>query len=272
MSGSAQESCRAVHRSSDAWDPSPLRRCYSLNSADARTAKFLISDSEDEDGYCEDNEGSSSEDACHRTRSRERPRGENTHHHSCVYHRQPESLHSSKRSAPLLRECRQPVRGSEQQRSQLEKSSRKRERSLAGRSFSQSTAPAHPSRRLQQRPSSAGALVRSRRQVRPLRPRWSGFCRVSLISAPPSPPQVLSSGAKCGLFFDSAAELLSALSQEERELLETVTETGCPLRTAILALQKTGYRSAEKVKTLLVFDKANGETGLSIKSIVIDRS
>lgn len=59
--------------------------------------------------------------------------------------------------------------------------------------------------------------------------------------------QVLRSGAKCGLFFDSAAELLSALSQEERELLETITEKGYSLRTAIRALQKTGYRSAEKV-------------------------
>lgn len=61
--------------------------------------------------------------------------------------------------------------------------------------------------------------------------------------------QVLRSGAKCGLFFDSAAELLSALSQEERELLETVTEKGYSLRTAVLALQKTGYRSAEKVNS-----------------------
>lgn len=59
--------------------------------------------------------------------------------------------------------------------------------------------------------------------------------------------QALRAGGSCGLFFDSAAELLSALSQEERELLETITERGYPLRTAILALQKTGYHSPEKV-------------------------
>lgn len=58
---------------------------------------------------------------------------------------------------------------------------------------------------------------------------------------------MLSSGRSCGLFFDSAAELLSALSQEERELLENITARGFPLRTAILALQKTGYHSPEKV-------------------------
>lgn len=57
------------------------------------------------------------------------------------------------------------------------------------------------------------------------------------------------SGAPSGLFFDSAAELLSALSLEERELLEAITEGGHPLRTAIVALQKTGYRSAEKVSS-----------------------
>lgn len=62
-------------------------------------------------------------------------------------------------------------------------------------------------------------------------------------------PQVLRSGAKCGPFLDSAADLLSALSLEERELLESVTERGYPLRTAVLALQKSGYRSAEKVRT-----------------------
>lgn len=63
--------------------------------------------------------------------------------------------------------------------------------------------------------------------------------------------QALRTGGSCGLFFDSAAELLSALSQEERELLETITERGYPLRTAILALQKTGYRSPEKVGNTL---------------------
>lgn len=66
--------------------------------------------------------------------------------------------------------------------------------------------------------------------------------------------QALRTGGSRGVFFDSAAELLSALSQEERDLLETVTERGYPLRTAILALQKTGYHSPEKVGTTLCSD------------------
>ena len=38
-----------------------------------------------------------------------------------------------------------------------------------------------------------------------------------------------------------------ALSEDERELLGAVTRKGYPLRKAILALQKTTYRSPEQV-------------------------
>lgn len=65
------------------------------------------------------------------------------------------------------------------------------------------------------------------------------------------PHQVLTTSGSSGVFFDSAAELLTALSKEERELLETITAKGYSLRTAILALQKTGYQSPEKASTSL---------------------
>ncbi|XP_025977521.2 ubiquitin-associated protein 1-like isoform X2 [Dromaius novaehollandiae] len=42
---------------------------------------------------------------------------------------------------------------------------------------------------------------------------------------------------------DSAADLLSALSQEERDLIEPVVALGYPARKAILTLQKTGKQS-----------------------------
>ncbi|XP_061077212.1 ubiquitin-associated protein 1-like [Conger conger] len=51
---------------------------------------------------------------------------------------------------------------------------------------------------------------------------------------------------------DSPAELLSALSQEERELLEAITGSGYPLRTAILALQRIGPQSPEQILSYLV--------------------
>ncbi|XP_053177751.1 ubiquitin-associated protein 1-like [Scomber japonicus] len=51
---------------------------------------------------------------------------------------------------------------------------------------------------------------------------------------------------------DSSAELLSALSTEERELLGAITARGYPLRTAIIALQKTGRQTAEQILRYLV--------------------
>lgn len=46
---------------------------------------------------------------------------------------------------------------------------------------------------------------------------------------------------------DSAADLLSALSQEERDLIEPVIALGYPTHKAILTLQKTGKQSLSQV-------------------------
>ncbi|XP_034383906.1 ubiquitin-associated protein 1-like [Cyclopterus lumpus] len=51
---------------------------------------------------------------------------------------------------------------------------------------------------------------------------------------------------------DSSAELLSALSPEERELLGAITARGYPLRTAIIALQKTGRQTPDQILSYLV--------------------
>ncbi|XP_070822497.1 ubiquitin-associated protein 1-like [Chaetodon trifascialis] len=51
---------------------------------------------------------------------------------------------------------------------------------------------------------------------------------------------------------DSSVELLSALSPEERELLGAITARGYPLRTAIIALQKTGQQSPDQILNYLV--------------------
>lgn len=272
MFRSPQES----RRSSYPWAPSPRPRSHSLNSADVRrlhhrAVKFIISDSEDEDGYYEDNEGSSTEDAPHPIKGKERPRStapkdplsrvKDAHLCSSTNLCKADSPLSLRRSASSLQDCRQPLRALEQHCSQQtglphfppgKKNGKKRRRSLgsSGRKFSQNTPPAGPSpcRPLHQRPSSAGPVVKNRKQVIyfSLMPQVREGIRLS-PAAFFSCHQALRTGGSCGLFFDSAAELLSALSQEERELLETITERGYPLRTAILALQKTGYRSPEKV-------------------------
>ncbi|XP_075994605.1 uncharacterized protein ubap1lb isoform X1 [Genypterus blacodes] len=59
-------------------------------------------------------------------------------------------------------------------------------------------------------------------------------------SAPSRPLPSPSAGS------DSSAELLSALSPEERELLGAVTARGYSLRTAIIALQKTGRQTPDQ--------------------------
>ncbi|XP_043980372.1 ubiquitin-associated protein 1-like [Gambusia affinis] len=240
MFSTPQETHKHTPRGQDLWVSRP--RSHSLSSAEGcwlhhRAVKFLPADSDEEDDSYKDITGV----------PRERPRSaaardpvsrvKDMHLAHSSHRGKPElsPVLKGHRATSSLPDCRPPLRALEQLRSQQasslsqgQKNGKKRQRSL-GRRFSQNTPPAEhsPSRPLQQRPSSAGS-VRNRRR------------------------KVLTTPGSRGVFFDSAAELLTALSQEERELLETITEKGYPLRTAILALQKTGYQSPEKVLKYLV--------------------
>lgn len=190
MFSSPQEGRRSGCSCGDMWAPRPRSRSHSLNSADARrlhhrTVKFLVSDSEDDDGSYEDNEGSSTEDAPHPIK--EWPRGavpkdpvsrvKELHLGSSAHRGNTDSPRSLRRFSPSLQEGRPPLRVVEQHRSQPasplllgKKSSKKWQRSVGclGRRFSQNTPPAalSPCRpQQQQRPSSAGPVVKNRRQV-----------------------------------------------------------------------------------------------------------
>uniref|UniRef100_A0A668SLF8 Ubiquitin-associated protein 1-like UBA2 domain-containing protein n=1 Tax=Oreochromis aureus TaxID=47969 RepID=A0A668SLF8_OREAU len=225
MFSSPKESHRVTSRSSDQRAPNPRPRSNSLNSGRERPRSASLKDpiSRVKDMHL----GASPHDC--KTGSAQSFRGH--------------------RGMSSPQECRQPLRVLEQHRSQQasplpqgQKNIKKRQRS-SGRKLSQNTPPAGPSPpRQQQRPSSAGPVLKN-----PGKAVFSYLCLVF-----PCHHQVLTSGVSRGVFFDCAAELLTALSQEERELLETITEKGYPLRTAILALQKTGYRSPEKVLKYLV--------------------
>lgn len=292
MFSSPQVSRRSSLRGSEPWASDLRPRSHSLNSADShwprqRTVKFLIPDSEDEDGYHEDNDCSSPEEAPHPIKSRERPRSaapkdpisrvKEMHFGPSSHYCKPSSpqrLRGHRGTSPSPQDCKQPLGVLEQHRSQQSspvphgQKNAKKKRSLVsvGRKYSQNTPPAvsAPSRLQQQRPSSAGPVVRNRRQkVCQCQSLWEEYLSyfyhfsthlffiTHIACLLFSSNQALRTSGSHGVFFDSAAELLSALSQEERELLETVTENGYPLRTAILALQKTGYRSPEKVVTAL---------------------
>ncbi|XP_028304120.1 ubiquitin-associated protein 1-like [Gouania willdenowi] len=200
-------------------------RSHSLNSADARrdhrnrTVRFKVSDSEQDDGYSEDDESSSTEEPPQRPRSAAST-------HLCSHHCGPAS--------PLKTSC-PPHRGLDQNMVQnnpvphsRKMFNKKKQCAVSSRFYSNSTSvgPSWSKHQLQ-RPSSSGPLYKpSRKKVFP--------------------------GGPEGLFCDSAAELLSALSLEERTLLGTITQRGYPLRTAVMALQKTGYQSPEQVLKYLV--------------------
>ncbi|XP_057693589.1 ubiquitin-associated protein 1-like isoform X2 [Corythoichthys intestinalis] len=227
MFSSPNESWRTAHETSDPRGSKLRRRSSSLNSADARRPHrrglgFRRSDSDEEDGYCEDNEGSSPEDGLFDSaKGRERPRSaaisrvKDGHVGFPSQCRWPEMAAKSHRGTSTSPES-SPLRPEQ-------KSTKKRHRaqSATGRLHPQNTPGAGSTRgRLQQqRPSSAGPVIKNCRQ----------------------------NAFRTGGFLDSATELLSALSQEERELLEAVTDRGYPLRSAILALQKTGYNSPDKL-------------------------
>ncbi|XP_078007750.1 ubiquitin-associated protein 1-like [Phascolarctos cinereus] len=94
------------------------------------------------------------------------------------------------------------------------------------------------------RPSTAGCIP----------PIWSHKPTVPSLSPysclPPCPgtPSPLSSDNSHP---DSTADLLSALSQEERDLIEPVLALGYPLRRAVLALQRTGRQSLSQFLSYL---------------------
>ncbi|TRY83717.1 hypothetical protein DNTS_018519 [Danionella cerebrum] len=84
--------------------------------------------------------------------------------------------------------------------------------------------------------------------------RKASSCKDQGSSSTPSsptsaPPRPLDSHAGV---LDSSVELLSALSAEERQLLAAVTQHGYPLRTAFIALQKTGQQSPEQILSYLL--------------------
>ncbi|XP_072472049.1 ubiquitin-associated protein 1-like [Notamacropus eugenii] len=90
------------------------------------------------------------------------------------------------------------------------------------------------------RPSTAGSIP----PIRSHKPTFPSLSPYSCLPPCPGTPQPHSHP-------DSAADLLSALSQEERDLIEPVLALGYPLRRAILALQRTGRQSLSQFLSYL---------------------
>ncbi|XP_061302614.1 ubiquitin-associated protein 1-like isoform X2 [Pezoporus flaviventris] len=95
-------------------------------------------------------------------------------------------------------------------------------------------------------PSPPAMLIPPIKQHKPTVPSLSPYACLPPASSAPARP--LSS---CRSQPDPAADLLSALSQEERDLIEPVIALGYPTHKAILTLQKTGRQSLSQFLSYL---------------------
>ncbi|KAJ8247468.1 hypothetical protein GJAV_G00246790 [Gymnothorax javanicus] len=266
MFSSPQESRLARRWSTDLREPTLRQRSRSLNAADMRymppRVKFLISDSEEDEGYSEDDERSSTEENRSAVRQDgERPSGSVPKRQIHGFNDlgsssqklnptpQRNTPRPPKGSSSSLQEFRQerPRTSSPQRRERRRPKRRLHKLSRSSRQLSLSPQPptSSPTCHLQPRPATAGH-VPSIKHHKPTTPSLSPY---SCLPPPGSAPPPLGSHSSP---LDSSAELLSALSQEEQELLETITKQGYPLRTAIIALQKTGRQSPEQILSYLV--------------------
>ncbi|XP_053498364.1 ubiquitin-associated protein 1-like isoform X2 [Ictalurus furcatus] len=221
-------------------DKGQRQRSLSMSSADLQRSHlprthFLVDDSaHDAAGYSEDDECSSTEeDRGFRSRSRERARFSLLHEAQ-----RPGSprapIHTHRNSTSTLKEMSNPP---------SLRSPRPHKKHISGCSCGKRSITPHKPHvthsKLQPRPSSAD-------------PQPSTHQRKSSLQA----ARPRTSHGDHHLVSDSSVELLYALSQEERELVESITAQGYTLRSAILALQRAGTRSAEQILNyLLVRDR-----------------
>ncbi|XP_067256538.1 ubiquitin-associated protein 1-like [Chanodichthys erythropterus] len=226
MFSSPQESRLASRWSSDFWEPNPRPRSRSLNAAHYRAmngrVKFTISDSEDED-FAEEDGAALGEGEAQPKRSALTRQGPGLKDlHSCG------SSNFLNLPCSLSAQCQGNVRQSSLCRLNSSRKNFQRSQSSAGCSDTS--------------PGISTNCLPSECISRPA-PTAQGS------SSPLAPSRPLNSHAAV---LDSSVELLSALSPEERELLAAVTDQGYPLRTAIIALQKTGQQSPEQILSYLV--------------------
>ncbi|XP_042571021.1 ubiquitin-associated protein 1-like isoform X3 [Cyprinus carpio] len=243
MFSNPQQSRRVHLRSAELWELGPRPRSLSLSAADShklrplRAVQFLIADMDYEGGYSEDNESSSEDDAVCR---KERPKSSgpqcpwiSAHHTQRGSTPRPVpsgTLHKARpSSASSVKDIHKPVPPALSQTPQGSPHGSRAPRKKP--SITRTSGRRNSHTLLQPRPSSAGPLPSARTQKHSsngVRPRTSAGLQ------------------------DASADLLCALSQEERDLLEAVTLHGYTLHTAILALQRTGPKSPDQASEFLL--------------------
>ncbi|XP_023281300.1 ubiquitin-associated protein 1-like [Seriola lalandi dorsalis] len=234
MFKSPQQSRLASRHSSDFWEPNPRQRSRSLNPAVLRT-KFTISESEDKGETA-----AWKAQRCvsvTRSSSGERPTASSQRGQQKAF--VPDLLNPPACLSSLPHQRRKNLR--QYSLSALETSTQHKPnapsqgQSLSSHRPSSNRTPTTRANTVHQLPSITNHKTLS------LSP---DSCRNSPVTS--APRGLPSSGS------DSSAELLSALSPEERELLGAITARGYPLRTAIIALQKTGQQTPDQILSYLV--------------------
>ncbi|XP_069820419.1 ubiquitin-associated protein 1-like [Dendropsophus ebraccatus] len=261
-------------RSSPQRPPFPMRRCSSLSSSDSNSSRPRGSwggaenlDKErmfEEDGYSEDDEYSSSEESEREARQRE------ARTRLCKSPQQPHWSNRPRTSpfvpSPPTRCCcchvESPPSHMKRRRSVTPSHISKSELEAANKRIA---ALVHPQKgNSESRGIPQGHHPRSNccgHTLSPTPPPRSNYCccskrPYSAGSIPPirchKPTQTSLSPYSClpptrRNYSDCSGDVLLALSQEERDVIEAVTSMGYPLRRAMIAMQKMGGQSLEQV-------------------------
>ncbi|XP_018523446.1 ubiquitin-associated protein 1-like [Lates calcarifer] len=220
MFSSPQQSRLASRHNSDFWEPNPRQRSYSLNPAVLRP-KFTISDSDDE-----------GENAAQKTQTRVSVTSQRSGEPPAASHQRCQQK-APKAFVPDL--LNPPTC--------LSSLPHQRRKNLRQCSFSVLEKSTQPHTSQVQSPSTQRTPNTSTTNIRAPNTRANTIHKLPSITN-------LNTTHTCGS--DSSAELLSALSPEERELLGAITARGYPLRTAIIALQKTGQQTPDQILSYLV--------------------
>ncbi|KAG8001047.1 Programmed cell death protein 7, partial [Nibea albiflora] len=258
MFSSPQQSRLASRHCSDFWEPNPRQRSHSLNPA-VLLSKFVISDSEDEgESATEKATTRLSVKACSGGECAAAlcQRGQRTPQGAFV----PDLLNPSACLSSLLHQCRKNLRQcsltvldtpkQHDPNKDIQSKSPSSNRAIETRTLNTKA------KTVEKLPSMNNHNTTHMNSIRP------DSCRNTT-----SYPGLPSSG------LETSAELLSALSPEERELLRAITAEGYTLHTAINALQKMGQQTPEQILSYLLacdhlcqlgYDKAQVEEALEM--------
>ncbi|KAM3850284.1 uncharacterized protein ubap1lb [Diretmus argenteus] len=227
MFSSPQQSRLASRHNSDFWEPNPRQRSHSLNLAILRANFDAAATSEDNDDDDDDGKGPAED--------------------GLTFSAGPLPSSSSSSSSSAQKAFIPNLLNPPACLSSLPHQRRKNLRQCSSSQHNQKT-----SSRLQRPPNTRANTVDRVPSIKHHKPTHMSLSPHSCSSPPTSTASHALGLPPTTLTPDSSLDLLSALSPDERELLEAITARGYPLHTAITALQKTGQQTPDQILSYLV--------------------